>query len=50
MDCDDNDSGCNGGLMDNAFYYIMENGGVDTEADYPYKGTDDTCQQNKVTI
>ncbi len=50
VDCDNNDDGCDGGLMDNAFNYIMENGGVDTESDYPYKGTDDTCQRNKVTI
>jgi hypothetical protein len=35
VDCDDNDGGCDGGLMDNAFSYIRENGGVDTEADYP---------------
>jgi cathepsin L len=50
VDCDYLDSGCGGGIMQNAFYYIIENGGIDTEADYPYTGQDGSCQPSRVTL
>lgn len=38
--------GCNGGEMDDAFKYVEKNG-LCLEMDYPYKGTDGTCQASK---
>jgi cathepsin L len=44
MDCDNStDQGCNGGWPDNAFKFIKESGGVDTEACYPYTAEDGSC-------
>ena len=38
MDCSTGygNKGCSGGLMDNAFKYVVENKGIDDESDYPY--------------
>jgi cathepsin L len=36
--------GCNGGLMDNAFDWIVSNGGICSESAYPYQGVQGTCQ------
>jgi C1A family cysteine protease len=54
VDCDNranggSDLGCNGGLMDSAFSWAKKNGGICTEAGYPYVSgttkTAGTCQK-----
>ncbi|XP_028752644.1 senescence-specific cysteine protease SAG39-like isoform X3 [Neltuma alba] len=48
VDCDKGvDHGCEGGLMDDAFKFIIKNNGITSEANYPYKGVDGTCNANE---
>lgn len=45
VDCDvsDGNMGCGGGFFDNAFEFVVQNGGLMREEDYPYQGVDGTC-------
>ena len=49
IDCSDSfeNSGCDGGLPSNAFKYIQNQGGLNTENTYPYEAMDDTCRYNQ---
>lgn len=51
IDCDTSfNNGCNGGLMDYAFSFIVKNGGLHKEEEYPYIMSEGTCDEKKVKL
>lgn len=48
VDCDNTQNqGCNGGLMDIAFEFIKQKGGITSESNYPYQASNGTCDAAK---
>uniref|UniRef100_A0A453AEM1 Fruit bromelain n=1 Tax=Aegilops tauschii subsp. strangulata TaxID=200361 RepID=A0A453AEM1_AEGTS len=47
VDCDQYNGGCNRGSFRRAFHWVHQNGGLSTEAEYPYKAAQGTCDTAK---
>ncbi|KAL4023980.1 hypothetical protein IC575_017750 [Cucumis melo] len=45
VDCDYRDGGCRGGHYNSAFEFMMENGGITVEDNYPYYEGDGYCRR-----
>ena len=48
MDCswEFGNNGCNGGFQDKAFNFVVANGGIASNEDYPYYGVNRPCRSN----
>lgn len=51
VDCNLVNNGCYGsGTMDAAFQFLINNGGLDSETDYPYQGSQGYCNRKEVHL
>jgi len=52
VDCDTTDQGCEGGWPYNAYAFVISEGGLEDDSDYPYTAQDGTCnfQSNMVKV
>ncbi|CAN6449305.1 unnamed protein product [Victoria cruziana] len=50
VDCDTQNGGCNGGLMERAFEFVEKNGGLALSKKYPYTATQGKCHVSKLKI
>ncbi|CAI0425868.1 unnamed protein product [Linum tenue] len=47
VDCSKDNHGCDGGMMEQAFQFIEQVGGLTTETNYPYEAKDESCNSAK---
>jgi len=50
VDCDAGEQGCGGGDPQQAYQYVVQQGGLDTEASYPYRAVQGSCKFNPSTV
>ncbi|VFQ87675.1 unnamed protein product [Cuscuta campestris] len=48
VDCEKDNDGCDGGLMDKAYEFIKKKGGITTERQYPYIARGEKCDSSKM--
>lgn len=50
LDCSTENDGCNGGLITTAYDFIVNNGGIASESDYPYEENQDSCKSQDTVV